>query len=375
MSYQKNILLLLFLFCFALSAEPQTTILYKMGSPYLEIFQGKIGVLEKSQIWDIKAGNEEYVFFASNDALGIYDGVRWEAINSKEALTLRSLFFDARTNTLYCGSVNQFGKWTQNQKGQFQYTPLWVNEEKNVHMEFWRVNSPTNSDYIYAQSHQAILKYNVKNNTTQILKRSDGFRYTHIVEGDLWLQERNTLYKMDSKENLNKVIDVDDRIVHITVRESDKQVILFLEHKGMFILSNDFSKLIPLNNNTNKILSNAKIFAANDNKSGLFLVGTTKNGLYIIDENGDIVRNVGEHNGLPTSTVLSVNIDNYNNIWMGLDAGIATLDTGPKEVFFSPKPSIGNVRSIVPIQNNIYIGTNQGLFKLEDTGKFSTAGR
>jgi DNA-binding CsgD family transcriptional regulator len=82
------------------------------------------------------------------------------------------------------------------------------------------------------------------------------------------------------------------------------------------------------------------------------------------------VKNIGENNGLPTSTVLSVGVDNQDNIWMGLDAGVAKSDTEGRETYFSPKPSIGIVRSILPIQNDLYISSNQGIFKITPDGKF-----
>jgi DNA-binding CsgD family transcriptional regulator len=100
------------------------------------------------------------------------------------------------------------------------------------------------------------------------------------------------------------------------------------------------------------------------------LVGTTSEGLFILDENGNILRNISENTGLPTSTVLSVNVDNHDNIWMGLDAGVASLDMESKETFLSSKPSIGIVRSILPVDNTVYAGSNQGIFKLLPDGSF-----
>lgn len=342
-----------------------------MGSTYLETFQNKCGSLEKSQIWSIVPGNEDYVFFASNNGLGVYDGVRWEVCNPKTGNIMRSLYFDQKTNTLYSGSVNQFGKWEQDKYGKFQYTPIWINKEKNVSFEFWRIGSPINNGgHIYVQSHQMILKYNMNTQKTDTIKASDNFSYMHIVAGDVWAQAKDILYKVGTDKKLQKTISVDDRIIHMAKRNSDKQTLLFLEHKGVFILSEDYTKVTPLNAETNTILAKAKIFAAIENRKGQYLVGTTSNGLYILDGNGNILKNVGENNGLPTSTVLSVSTDNRENIWLGLDAGVASLDSEGGETYFSPKPSIGIVRSVVPIYNDIYIGSNQGVFKLTSAGSF-----
>lgn len=362
MNNKRNIIFFLLLVIPFISGLAQLPV--QIGDTYLETFRGKCGSLEKSQVWSITSGNESYMFFASNNGLGVYDGVRWEVNNTTEGLVMRSLYFDSKTNTLYCGAVNQFGKWTQDQYGKFEYTPLWINQEKNMYMEFWRIDAPAVGGKIFAQSHQSIISYDPQTQKTETIRTSDGLRYMHIVSGDIWVQDNDDLYKLDSKNEFVKMAHIKDRIVHIAKREIDKKIILFLEHEGIFVFDNDLSKLTPLNAKANTILSKAKIFAVTENKTGQYLVGTTREGLYVMGSNGNIVKNIGEARGLPTSTVLSVTIDNHNNIWMGLDGGIATLDTGRKETYFSPKPSIGNVRSIVPVDNNIYIGSNQGLFKL-----------
>jgi hypothetical protein len=238
-------------------------------------------------------------------------------------------------------------------------------------VEFWRVESPVNNGgHIYAQAHQMILKYDVLTQQMDTIKANDNFSYMHVVSGDIWVQVKDTLYRIDSDKNFHKIAVVNDRIVYAIKRDSDKRVLLFLEHKGISVLSDDYTAITPLNRHTNAILGKAKIFTACETRKGQYLAGTTSGGLYIVDEGGNIVKNVGENNGLPTSTVLSVNLDNHENIWMGLDAGVAKLDTEGKETYFNPKPSVGIIRSILPLGDDIYAGSNQGVFKLTSSGKF-----
>jgi len=366
---KKKIILFLLLAVPLIKGTAQLSV--NMGNTYLEVFQDKCGSLEKSQIWSIAPGNDNYVFFASNNGLGVYDGVRWEIYTPQGGSIIRDLYFDAKTNTLYSGSVNQFGKWIQDKYGKFRYTPIWTNKEQNKSVEFWRVGSPVNNGgHIYAQAHQLILKYDVNTQKMDTIKANDNYNFMHIVSGDIWVQIKNTLYRVDSEKNFHEIIPVGDRIMYAFKRDSDKKVLLFLEHQGIYTLSEDHTRIEPLNKQTNSILEKAKIFTARETRKGQYLVGTTSGGLYIIDENGGIVKNVGENNGLPTSTVLSVNLDNQENIWMGLDAGVAKLDIEGRETYFNPKPSVGIIRSILPFGDDIYIGSNQGAFKMTSSGEF-----
>lgn len=364
----KRFLILILIFTFSFT-NIWTQMSAKLGETYLETFRGECGLLEKSQVWDITAGNENLMFFASNYGLGVYDGVRWEVNASKENLAMRSLCFDTNSNTLYSGSVNQIGKWYEDEYGQYKYTTLWKSREKNVTVEFWRIAIPAKGydNSLYAQSHQMILKYNLGTQVVDTIKAIKSFKYMHTVGREVWVQDDEQLYRLEQDNSLSPILKVSDRIINIIQRESDKRKLFFLEHQGMFILSDDQVELTPLNTKTNFLLSAAKIFSANRNLQYEYLVGTTKEGLFILNGQGEIIKNIGVNNDLPTSTVLCTNIDNEGNAWIGLDAGVAVLDASGKERYYSPKPLIGTVRGITIVNDILYVGTNQGLFRYAES--------
>jgi len=363
MRFLKNTFVLLFPFAvFAVMA--QTSI----GHPYLDSFQGQGGILEKSQIWHITSGLDGYVFFASNDGLGVFDGVRWELIPSKENLIIRCLYFDPNTNTLFCGAVNQIGKWTQNHFGQFEYTPLWKNTKSNSTLEFWRVVSPSSkSKDVYFQSHQSILKLNTISQHITSINARKPFKYMSVNNGNIYVQEGDNLCRIDNNQQLMPIVSIEDRIINV-YQNLQGELVLFLEHKGVFRLSKT-NQLIALNATTNDILKKSKLFSCTFDSNGHFLIGTTQNGLYVLDNEGNITQNIGEKEGLPSTTVLSVSADKDHNIWMGLDGGVALLNQGLSERFYSPSPIIGNIHSILKVGGQMFIGTNQGLFELKANGQ------
>jgi DNA-binding CsgD family transcriptional regulator len=339
-----------------------------LGHAYLDSFQGRCEVLEKSQIWQITSGHDGYVFFASNDGLGVYDGVRWEIYPGRDNLIVRSLYFDAGSQILYSGAVNQFGKWQQDRYGKFEYTMLWKNTKSNSTMEFWRVASPSaHPGNIYFQSHQKVLKYNTKTGQITEITTGNSFRYLSVTRNNVFVQEDDRLCKISPDNRLIPLVKADDRIINV-YEDGKGELLLFLEHGGIFRLTGD-NKLVSFNSATNGVLGKFKLFSVTIAANGQFLVGTTQNGLYILDSKGAILQNVGEKEGLVSTTVLSVYSDPENNIWMGLDGGVALLNQGRGERFFSPSPVIGNIHSILKVANQIFIGTNQGLYELKSNGQ------
>ena len=336
------------------------------GHAFLDVFQGKCGALEKTQIWQIISGNDDYLFFASSSGLGIYDGVRWELNRTNENLIVRSVYYDVSTNTVFSGAVNQFGKWKKNRYGIFEYTPIWKNTESNT-VEFWRAASlsPVSRD-IYFQAHRLIIKYNISSQTFTLIYPEKSFQYMLITEGRIFVQDGNTLCEIDADNNLIPIVDVADRIINV-YQESNGELMLFLEHQGIFHLSSS-QKLIPVNSSTNAVLSKFKIFTCTPVSGNGFLVGTTQNGLYVLDSTCVVLQNVGVSEGLPSTTVLGAYVDKENNIWMGLDGGVALLNQGRGERFFAPSPAIGNIQSILKIENQLFIGTNTGLYEMYPNG-------
>jgi len=338
-----------------------------IGHAFLDTFQGKCGELEKSQIWQITSGINDYLFFASNAGLGIYDGVRWEVNRSSENLIIRSVYYDTSTKTLFSGAVNQFGKWRMNRYGKFEYMPLWKNAKNAPTCEFWRTASPSPASHdIYFQAHQLIIKYNTSLQTYVTIFPHQSFRYMSVTKEHVYVQDGDTLCEIDADNRLIPVVAVADRIMDI-YEKSNGELILFLEHQGIFYLSASL-KLKPVNSVTNTVLNTSKIFSCLHTTNGEFLVGTTQNGLYVLDSMCVILQNTGEAAGLPSTTVLSVYADNDHNIWMGLDGGVALLNEGRSERFFSPSPAIGNIHDVLKVNNQVFIGTNTGLYEMHPNG-------
>ena len=114
--------------------------------------------------------------------------------------------------------------------------------------------------------------------------------------------------------------------------------------------ANSFLKTFQLNNGV-KILG--KYYA----------YGTILNGLIIIDENGNIVQRINKSSGLQNNTILSLYADDEQNLWAGLDNGIDRIElNSPLYFYFDKSGQFGTVYSSLIVKNKIYLGTNQGLF-------------
>ena len=82
-----------------------------------------------------------------------------------------------------------------------------------------------------------------------------------------------------------------------------------------------------------------------------------------MDTLGNVVQQINKSSGLQNNTVLSLFIDNEQNLRAGLDNGIDRIEINSPLYFYFDKTGLfGTVYSSIIYNNKIYLGTNQGLF-------------
>ena len=147
-------------------------------------------------------------------------------------------------------------------------------------------------------------------------------------------------------------------LVYMTLTSGGK-LRLFSSEKGSLVLDDkgNIEKRIPYELDM-RITSMGDL--GND-----YLVGTGNTGFYRMDEEGNILSRVGEQLGLK-NTVLSVGVNNKGDIWLGLNGGIMMIEESVKEesLLLDPKENIGYVYCAVNQNEQLYVGTNKGLFKI-----------
>ena len=71
------------------------------------------------------------------------------------------------------------------------------------------------------------------------------------------------------------------------------------------------------------------------------------------------------------NTVLSVGVNNRGDIWLGLNGGIMMIEESVKGRVFVARPqeNIGYVYCAVNQKEQLYVGTNKGLFSVNKADK------
>ena len=93
-------------------------------------------------------------------------------------------------------------------------------------------------------------------------------------------------------------------------------------------------------------------------------------GLYIASPTGEILEHFNESNCLECTTILCVEENLNGACWFGLDEGLAHFNpNGAESAFISQEQNIGDVYDYALWNNTLYLGTNKGLYRIDEDKK------
>ncbi len=298
---------------------------------------------------------------ANSNGLLEFNGATWRLFPSPSETIMRSV--KVVEDRIYTGSFMEFGYWKKNALGVLDYTSL--SKKLSIALledeEFWNIISI--DDYLVFQSLKRIYIYNVANETINIIDSDHTITKMFKVGQNIYFQRIGEgVFKIESGKDFlifDDAIVKTDEVIHVFGRE-DKMLILTRDN-GFYKVIND--QLVQAEAFPNEFLSNFSLYNGIQLNDGSFVLGTISSGLIHLSAEGELIFQINQNNGLSNNTVLALFEDMDNNIWSGLDYGISYVNLGaPYEVFNDYKGVLGSVYTAALYNENLYLGTNQGLF-------------
>nr|WP_314835294.1 histidine kinase [uncultured Flavobacterium sp.] len=316
-----------------------------------------------NQIWSVAQGNDAAMYFANNYYLLRYDGVKWEKYSLPNKTIIRSVMVDG--DRIYTGSYKEFGYWFR-KNGKMYYVS--ISNKSNVfddsdNEEIWKIFKFKNE--IYFQSFNGVFLYDGK-----IIKENKfPFLVSYCFEVDnqlLVASVEKGIYKMNGSgfEKIEGWSILENNVIHAIEKHQNKTYI-FTKKNGVYVEENGV--LSAWNNPLNTILKTANINVAKFIKNNKLIIGTANKGVYIFDLNSGSYKNINRNNVLMNNSILSIGQDKENDLWLGLDNGIAHIEVNsPISIFYDNSGILGSVYSVVSTPKGYLMASNHGVFKYED---------
>ena len=314
----------------------------------------------ENQNWSISQSEDNYIYVANSSGLLEFNGSNWKLFPTPNNTILRSV--NVIGDRIYTGCYMEFGYWKKNDLGNLVYYSLSKKlKEPLIEEDFW--NIVKFDTWVLFQSLNRIYIYNTVDESFNIINSKTNLPKVFKVGESIYFQKMNDgIYKI---ENGKPVLISNNPILKnnilVNIFSIDKKMLFLTQNKGFYFL--DDGNLIKWNIPTNDEISTMSVYSSIQLANGSFILGTISNGIYHLDINGNLLNKINQQKGLNNNTVLSLFEDSDHNVWLGLDNGISVINfNSPFSVYNDIYGKLGTVYTSAIYKNNLYLGTNQGLF-------------
>lgn len=340
-----------------------------IGTPAVRNYDNAV-IQAGTQTWMIDIGASGLAYFANNDGVLEFDGVRWRSYPLPERTVVRSIKAtpDGR---IYAGGYNEFGFFEADQQGQLVFHPLHHLLPAN-HSDFdevWRIHDFNES--IIFQAFGQLMIY--RNNTIEVIKAPEMFHFSFLVNGVLYLNDQSLgLFKLEN-EKLVRVEGTDKlagKLIWSIIPVGDA---LLISTSGDGIFHYERYSLTEWKNEAADLLMQKQVFCGKALNNNMLAFGTIQDGVVICDNEGNLIQHININTGLQNNTVLSIQMDLASNLWLGLDNGIDYVEINSPLTFLSTNNNLSSGYATVIHNGLIYVGTNRGVF-FSDWDELQTGG-
>lgn len=319
-----------------------------------------------NQIWNVAQGSDKAMYFANNHYLLRYDGVIWEKYSLPNKTIIRSILIEG--DRIYSGSYKEFGYWYR-KNGKMNYVSitkklrLFAEKDNEEIWKIFRYNG-----VLYFQSFNDVFIYDGKK--VKKIKFPFLISYCFVVDNNLYAASvEKGVFKMNGSKISNpKGWDILKNTVVHAIEKYKGKTYIFTQKKGIFIV--EHTGLKPWNNPLNETLKSNGINVAKFIKNNKLVVGTGNKGVFIYDFVSNTFKNIDRNNVLMNNSVLSIGFDKEEDLWLGLDNGLAHVEVNsPISFFYDNSGILGSVYSVATIDKGYLIASNHGIFEF-DSGNF-----
>jgi ligand-binding sensor domain-containing protein/DNA-binding CsgD family transcriptional regulator len=315
------------------------------------------------QTWQIRAYDENHLYFGNKNGLLEYNGADWHIYPLDNRSDVRSLYLSTRQGRIYIGGENEFGYFEPDERGKLTYTQLSaaVYREKNISGGgYWGVYEVDNLIYYVSDRH--IIKQ-IGDDFT-LIPSEVKIDCSNIVNGILYIGTTNGMKMLVG----NTILPIPDSgaLEGITVRTIvpyREGCLIATAFNGLYYATEH--GVAPFTTGYEAFMQRNEVFSLACSERYI-AVGTIQKGLLLIEPAKNAVYYYNEQNGLQNNTVLSLCFDDRQNLWLGLDNGVDYIPLhAPYTNLYTYPNSYGAGYATLTTSRHIFFGTNRGLFYAE----------
>lgn len=325
------------------------------------------------QNWCIIQDSLGLIYIGNNIGLLVFDGIEFDFIPVESIIY--SLGKDEKGNIFY-GGDGDFGIIEQNEFGKLKlrsFLPL-IPHGFNSFAEVWSVKCINNQILFSTREHI----YAYQNNKISIIKPAKGSGIHKCFElKDQYLVREfdgGFSYLKDNKLNLINGSGVFSETMVDFVQEIGNKIVIGTRKNGFFEMEWDPKtnpeecKIKPINFPVSSYFEDGELYHGILLSNGNFCFATKNNGIFIADQQGNMIEHYSKEKGLIDNRVWYVFEDKGKNLWAASNKGITMIDyLTPIRQYNSIQGLSGSINNVNVIGERLFINSDLGLFEGVET--------
>jgi len=361
---QKNIItaILSIFLLFGFTSNLMGQQLPQVGHPWVQQYT-KFNYNAGNQNWSMATDSTGIIYVGNGDGLLQFDGQNWSLHMVPNKSTIRAVTVGP-DQKIYTGGLAEFGYWEKSKAGKLHYKSLTslVKSETISKDEIWKII--VDGKRIIFQSFANLYCYE-KGKISLISKRGKPFLFAFKANNRIFAETiPDGLFELKDKELValpGKEKLLGQNILSI-LPLSEGSLLIGTAKDGLYQYD-DKNGIRKWENEIDSRLKNAQLNNGIKLQNDYYAYGTILDGIFILNKKGQLIQHINRRNGLQNNTILSLAVDRQQQLWTGLDNGIARVDVQSPLYFYGDNSgSIGMIYSAKIHNDYLYLGTNQGLF-------------
>jgi serine phosphatase RsbU (regulator of sigma subunit)/ligand-binding sensor domain-containing protein len=324
-----------------------------------------------NQNWSIAQDQRGRIYVANNSQLMVFNGNNWDGYDFLKNTKVFSVDI-SKNGRIYIGGERNFGFVRPSQKGKLVYTSLSdeVEKKNQTYGSIWSIIQHKKEVIFF--SNNCIFSYE-NNRITEVFPPNENqFHKIFKVNDKVLVRVINEgIYEYaNQKLNFIKGTEIFSNIKVDFIFDEGNYYLIGTRDEGLFFYDKISSTVTESKNPSNNILKQSSVYHATKLHDNKIAIATRLNGLFFINKKGDIMEHVDKRSGLINDNAWFVFEDKDQNLWIATDKGISIVYYSlPFRKYDETTFLNGNINSTLLLNDVIYSGTTQGLYKIDQLGK------
>lgn len=315
--------------------------------------------------WASVKDDNGVIYFGNRSVVLAYDGVEWKKIRVQLNAPVYSLNI-GHDRRIYVGTEDDFGYLANDASGRVKFHSLAEKlpaSEKKFGI-IWKTH--TIGDAVYFQCPNKIFRW--KNNELKYWKPISAFHFSYNINNQLYVKDRDSGLMKFTDGKMELVADQfkgtgSGSNIYAMIPFDEDRILIAQRGKGLFLYNSRTGATDAFTSSNDQLLISANIYGGIRLQNGNFAFNTLKNGVIILNNNGDIIRRIDQYSGLQTQNIRHLHQDRQGGLWLSSNDGVYRVGMDIPLTFWDTINGLeGALYDIIDHKQQVYVATSTGVY-------------